>query len=233
MLETIKKRLKHRLGVPSVTDSLILAQNNGFQPKVIFDIGAYQGTWTQEISRIFPESKFFMFEAQSSKEEFLRNVCKLSNINAEYHIGVLGAEHGKEVVFHEYETASSVHEEYNETGATKRVKSLEKLDKVVESRGWPQPDLIKLDTQGYELEVLKGGCVALKKAEFVLMEVSLLEIYKGAPLLEDVILQMSNWGYQLYDICSLMRRPLDKALFQTDLLFIKKDSQFILNKHWA
>ena len=38
------------------------------------------------------------------------------------------------------------------------------------------PDFIKIDTQGYELEILKGGLNTLKHAEMVLLEVSLLNV---------------------------------------------------------
>ena len=92
--------------------------------------------------------------------------------------------------------------------------------------------MIKLDTQGYELEVLKGGENTFKNAKAVLMEVSLLDIYKDSPLVSDVVAYMAERNFFLYDICSLMRRPLDGALYQSDFLFIKKDSELRNNKRW-
>ncbi|MHA6249249.1 FkbM family methyltransferase [Pontibacter sp. CAU 1760] len=233
MIENLKRKIKNRLGVPSVSSSLQLAHKNGFTPKVIFDIGAFEGIWTKEIVQVFPSSSFYMFEAQESKKEILDHISKTLPAKVDFHLGLLGAITGKEVVFYEYETASSVCKEFYDTGAKQKTLYLQALDEVVENRRWPSPDLIKLDTQGYELEILKGGNKALKAAEAVIMEVSLLEIYKGAPLIEDVIAQMSNWGFQVYDICSLMRRPLDNALYQTDLLFVRKDSNLVSSRRWV
>lgn len=233
MLESFKQKLKSKLGVPSVNDGLKSISRNGFKPKVIYDIGAFQGTWTKEVLNIFPDACFFMFEAQESKRIFLEEMRKKNPSNLKYHIALLGATSSKEVIFHEYETASSVLDEFFETGAKAEKKKLQRLDEVIEMFNWPLPDLIKLDTQGYELEILKGGSKALESSEAILMEVSFIDIYKDAPLVEDVIAQMSFWGFQVYDICSLIRRPLDKALYQADLLFIKKDSKLLSNKRWA
>ena len=37
---------------------------------------------------------------------------------------------------------------------------------------------------------------------------------------------------KLYDITQLMRRPFDKALYQSDFLFIKKTSPLVAVKRW-
>jgi hypothetical protein len=104
---------------------------------------------------------------------------------------------------------------------------------LLEKNDHTKPDFIKIDTQGYELEILKGGEKALAHAEFVLLEVSLLDIYVNSPLVIDVLNFMKERGFVLYDICTLMKRPLDNALFQSDFLFVKANSQFRNNKHWA
>ena len=45
MLDRLKKRIKDRLGVPSHSWSLGNLRRNGFNPGVIYDIGAYTGEW--------------------------------------------------------------------------------------------------------------------------------------------------------------------------------------------
>jgi FkbM family methyltransferase len=233
MLNFLKRKLKERAGVPSTVMSLKLIHKNGFKPNVIYDIGAYKGEWTKEVISIFPSSSFYMFEGQVSKEGSLNKITKLFPDQVKYHIGLLGAISGEEVIFHEYETASSVHSEYYKTEAVDKISYLQTLDEVLQKWNWPLPDFIKLDTQGYEIEILKGGSKSLLSAELILMEVSFLEIYKGAPLFHDVISQMSEWGFQVYDICTLMRRPLDQALYQADVLFVKSSSELVASKKWA
>jgi hypothetical protein len=64
------------------------------------------------------------------------------------------------------------------------------------------------------------------------MEISLIEINQGAPLIADVIDFMDGLDYRLYDLCSFMRRPLDDALWQVDGLFVHADSELVSSNRW-
>ncbi|MDB5136544.1 MAG: methyltransferase FkbM family [Mucilaginibacter sp.] len=150
------------------------------------------------------------------------------------HIGLLGAEPDKEVIFNVNSTVSSVLEEYKANSFKRETRKTEILDKIVAlpGNGLKLSDFIKLDVLGYELEVLKGASKILKSIQFILGDVSLLEINKGCRLIFDVNKFMDEKGITTYDICSFIRRPLDKALWQTDILFIRKIHPLIQNKHW-
>jgi FkbM family methyltransferase len=233
MFQKIKQQLKEKLGVPSQAWSLQNLKANGFNPSVIYDIGAYSGMWTAEVMEIFPAASFYMFEGQQSKKDVLDQFATQHGRRVQYNIGLLGADDDTTVTFNEYETASSVLAEHFETEAARTTAKLNMLDSVIEKRDWSFPDFIKLDTQGYELEILKGGTNALHHAEAVLMEVSFIDIYKNAPLAFDVINFMKERGFFIYDICTLMRRPVDHALFQADMLFLKEGSKLVANKKWG
>lgn len=222
--------LKKKLGVPNQESSFLRLKNLGFKPSTIIDIGAYEGTWTEEITILFPEAHILMIEGQKNKEQIL--LKKSKNIpNSNVKIALLGAE-TKKVEFNIYETASSVFKEDNETNAETEQIELILLDTLVVGTEFEHSDLIKLDTQGYELEILKGGPSVLRSAKVVLMEVSMLGIYKGAPLIDEVIGFMKLNGFVLYDICSIMRRPYDQALFQSDFLFLKEDHLLRSSTRW-
>jgi hypothetical protein len=95
-------------------------------------------------------------------------------------------------------------------------------------------EFIKMDVQGYELEVLQGGARTLAGAQAVLIELSLIEINEGAPLLHDALSFMKAAGFVTYDILELHRRPLDGAMNQIDVLFVREDSPLRADKrHWA
>jgi hypothetical protein len=81
------------------------------------------------------------------------------------------------------------------------------------------------------LEVLYGATNSLVHAEFCLLEVSLIDL-GGEPLLAEVVFFMDEKGFQTYDICQFMRRPFDKAVYQIDMLFVKKNSRFVASKRW-
>lgn len=226
-----KKRIKSRLGTPSQEDSLERLKRLGFDPEFCIDIGAYEGTWTDEFKRIFPGCAILMFEGLREKEsKMLATKAKYPDVD--YHIVLLGADDGRTVTFNKYETASSVFAEHHHTEAVTEIRQLTTLDSLTAGTGFARPAFIKLDAQGYELEILRGGGSTLSEAEFVLMEVSFLDIYLNCPLALEAIRFMGERGLVIYDICSLMRRPLDRALYQSDILFVRKDSHFRSNKHW-
>ena len=232
MFEKLKAKIKMRLGVPSLEWSLTNLKRNGFNPSIISDIGAYEGKWTEEVLEIFPLARYYLFEAQKSKERILKKQSSQHH-NVFYSIGLLGAEDGKEIAFNEYETASSVLSEHFSTEASVTKKKLQTFDSVLRENKWPYPDFIKIDTQGYELEILKGATGALINAEVVLLEVSFIDVYKNMPLVKEVIDFMEAKGFQVYDICSLLLRPYDKALFQSDIIFVKQSSALVSSKRWG
>ena len=86
-----------------------------------------------------------------------------------------------------------------------------------------RPDFLKLDTQGYELEVLKGAGETLLASQTVFLEASLIPVNVGCPLIANVVAFMTDHGFNLYDFCS-QHRLRDSVLWQTDLLFLNRAS---------
>lgn len=86
--------------------------------------------------------------------------------------------------------------------------------------------MIKVDVQGAELDVLEGAQQALSEAEVIVLEVSLFEFMKGAPQFFDVVSYMKKHGFVAYDIIHGWNRPLDNALGQVDIFFVKENGMF-------
>jgi hypothetical protein len=95
------------------------------------------------------------------------------------------------------------------------------------------PDFLKIDVQGYELEVLKGAEALLPSIEVVFTEVNHIEIYRGAPLAAEIIAWLGDRGYALHDICNFMPRPRDGALWQTDMIFVRASSRLRSSRDWS
>src|SRR5262249_19067697 len=93
------------------------------------------------------------------------------------------------------------------------------LDSVVKGHRLKGPMLLKLDVQGYELEVLRGANDTLRNVEMVMLEVSTLPYNVGGPLFSEVVAFMADRHFLAYDVCSMRRRQSDSALFQVDVLF--------------
>lgn len=228
---SFKNNLKDKLGVPSQEYSFKHLKRLGYQPKLALDIGAYEGNWATSFLSIFPQVNILMVEGQEGKRSILQQKTN-TNKQLDFQIALLGSSE-KQVEFNIYETASSVLKEDNETGAKTETRTLTTLDQLTINTSFAKPDFIKIDTQGYELEILKGAEKTMQQAEFILLEVSLIDIYKSCPLVAEVMAFMQAKGFVLYDVCSLMRRPYDKALYQSDFLFIKENSPFRADKRWS
>jgi FkbM family methyltransferase len=77
------------------------------------------------------------------------------------------------------ETASSVVLEGNSDNVSKLRTRM--LDSIIKDMHFSSPDFLKLDVQGYEVEVLKGAKIALRSSEFVLIEMTKDATYTTAP----------------------------------------------------
>lgn len=209
---------KFRLGQPTMWGSLQNLARIGFRPAGIIDIGANVGAWAARVAQIFPSCPIHMIEAQPSLEPVL------AATGIPYTIALLGPEERAPVPFYLSGTGSSVMEEV--TGFDKDVIELpvKRLDDLSEIKAFQAPLLLKLDVQGYELEVLSGASETLARTEVVLSEVSLLEYNKGAPLMHEVIAYLAERDFLPYDICGGLRRSSDAALYQTDMIFVRRDS---------
>lgn len=231
--EDVKSRLKGFLHIPDMEVSLRRLSRVGFRPAAVLDIGANVGGWSRMCRRVFGPSRILAVEPQAQCEAELRQTANaLGGMTIAQTL--LGARAAVAVPFYvnDFSGISSVLREPEAPAVGAVPTDMVTLDELIASTGFPQPAMIKLDVQGYELEVMRGGAQTLAGAEVVLMEVNLLPIYEGAPLLHETVAFMADNGFRAYDFCSAMRRPLDEALFQTDMIFVRQDSPIIASKRW-
>ena len=231
--QKIRNRLAHRLGVPEIPFALDRLSKAGLRPRQIFDIGAYRGDFARCCLNVWPKTKVACFEALENKIVQLKHL-EQQNFNVRVFPGLMGAEHKENVPLHEAETASSVLSEHHDQSFPVTYHTMRTVDEIVQRHfEGCSPDFLKLDVQGYELEVLKGAEQSLNGMQAILAEVNLLDIHDGVPLLAEVIGWLSKRKWAAYDICALTRRPLDQALWQADFIFVPDDSPLRINKHWG
>ena len=210
--DTWKQEFKIKLGAPHMYWSINNMKRNGFRPRTILDIGAYHGEWTLAVRKIFPDSHFLMIEANPEKHEILDSVCKtVKNVDSE--IALLSSESNVQKELTLCETASSILEEFNAPGTRKVSLATSSLDDLLRKRSIAHVDFMKLDVQGYELEVLKGASKCMESCEVILTEVSLIALHKDCPIMADVVRFMDDAGFCAYDICGVAaRRPVRPRL---------------------
>ena len=92
------------------------------------------------------------------------------------------------------------------------------LDGLVSSMKFTHIDLVKIDVQGAEHLVLKGGIKALKITEYLIVELSLHPVYKDSHSFEKICKQLKEIGFVLTEIETVYRSNNDEIL-QLDGLF--------------
>jgi FkbM family methyltransferase len=81
--------------------------------------------------------------------------------------------------------------------------------------------LLKVDVQGFELEVLRGAEQTLRQVEAVDVELSLVPLYEGAPDADDVVRHLEARGFSLRSKEPAFRDPRTGDLLQVDALFAR------------
>ena len=207
-----------------LTERLVLLKNKGFQPAVIYDIGAHKGFWTLEVQKTFDKAKFILFEANANNKPFLEK------LPFPHFCTLLGDRNDMATFYSIDGTGDSMFREqthfYEEGSCHERQIPMSTLAAVVNDHKLPLPDFIKLDVQGAEKLIIQGSPSIISHAEVVILESKILEYNKGAPSLFEIMTLMDGLGYCLLDIVEMHYLPTQE-LNEVDLLFVKKNSSLI------
>ena len=195
----------------------------GINPNAILDIGAHTGQFHSWSKRVWPDVGVFMIEANPLHESHLDKLAMMNGDN--YLIAALGDEE-REVTFYTrsdkpHTEGNSYYKEANYWDIPQLVQEskikLKKLDNIFEDEA--TFELIKIDTQGSELDILKGGTNLVSRAKAVVLEVSLIEYNEGAPTAKETIDYMLEIGFE--EKMSIGEHYDGETIVQKDLLFTK------------
>ena len=81
---------------------------------------------------------------------------------------------------------------------------------------------LKIDTQGYEKQVLEGAVDTLQKVKIMQIELSLVPLYDGQVLMCDMINQLQKLGFEVFNLAPFFFDPESGKLLQVDGLFARK-----------
>ena len=194
-------------------------------PKDVLDIGAHTGQFYKWAKSAWPYCNVFMIEANPLHQNTLLNLT--ANTKDEYMISALGDKE-REVTFYTrsdkpHTEGNSYYKEANYWDIPQLVQeetvTLKKLDDIFDKE--KVFDLVKMDTQGSELDILKGGKKLITKATAVILEVAYIEYNLGAPTSDEVIKHMNNIGFE--EIMSIGEHYEGEEISQKDLLFLNKE----------
>lgn len=209
----------------SIDHRFSVLKNSGVVISHLLDIGAYRGEFTKIVKKHWPAVTAWQIEADERQQPWLQTDAIFALLsdqsNRELDFFTLNNENS-------ITTGSSVYKELtqyykNPIVVKKRTTTLDDISKRVNFRGnWKNSGLIKLDTQGSELDILRGAenFLSTYQPKYILIEASVKPYNLEAPLVGDVIEYMRSKGYQIVDLMHCLYDS-SESLLQIDILFNK------------
>jgi len=196
----------------------------------VIDIGANVGQFAIEIRKILPGAQIYSFEPVKKCFEQLninmKRDCAFRSFNF-----ALGAEEGEAVInISTYTPSSSILPMSNEhkilfphaQDGKKEVVLIKKLDNVLLDLNLKKEILVKVDVQGFENKVLKGGINTFSIAKAVLIETSFLNLYEGQCSFDELYEMLKSMGYMYRGAIQQKINKQTGEIICEDSLFVKK-----------
>jgi len=188
--------------------------------RLVIDIGVAHGTPT--LYRHFSDARLELFECNP---EYYPGIEKkiLNRRDAVLHRLALGAENIDAVELNVNGEKSSLLARTKLTNPDMQEFPVvtvpqKRLDSVLKADAIMRPALLKIDTEGYELEVLKGATGLLDHIDYVITETSVLRRFEDSYAFEEIVNMLQAQGFSVREILSA---PLDRdgRIRHVDLLF--------------
>ena len=197
-------------------------------PETIIDIGSNKGQFILLIEKLFPNKVVYSFEPINEMINKQKKFFEY-NKNLIFHNIALGSSiASKDLLITNRMDSSSFLKVEVDTGKSNNYTVVEKrnikvstLDDIFLNENISHPILIKMDVQGYELEVLKGANDLLKKTDYLLLEVSESEMYQNQPTEKIIVEYLKNFNFEIYRSNDWLK--IQNTNFnQRDIIFQKK-----------
>lgn len=187
------------------------------KPTSILDIGANNGQFYRSAVAHYPNAYFYLIEGTYQCEQSLKS------IGVDYSISLL-SDTIKTVNFYTRKaektcTGNSIYREdthfYSDTEIDVESRITSTLNILLPGR---QFDLIKMDVQGSELDIIKGGVDIVKRSRGLILEVPVIEYNKGAPKKEEIDEYLASIGFK--EVAMLEKQIGNGVHCQTDILYL-------------
>jgi FkbM family methyltransferase len=201
-------------------------------PVAVLDVGANTGQYAQMLRRIGYGGVIISFEPLSSAHAKLKVEASadsnwivaprvaLGSAKGSIEINVAGNSVSSSVLpMKAVHLAAAPESRYvaTETVALERLDNL--LPAVFTATG---PVILKMDTQGYEEQVLAGAVGILSRVVAIQLEISLVPLYEGAPTVVHILSAMGDLGYHLFQVIPGFRDVATGQLLQLDGIFVRQ-----------
>jgi FkbM family methyltransferase len=198
--------------------------------KTVIDVGAHTGQFASAIRAILPEAYIYSFEPLSDCcHQLTRRMSKHGRFQA--FCVALGDQRGETTFWrNSFSKASSVlpMSDIPKTAFPWTAKStpvnvrMHMLDDYTDKMDLKSKVLLKIDVEGYELNVLKGATRVLERIDYILSEMSYYSLYEGSALFHDVYSFLYENGFTYIGTWDQVVSPQNGTILQADALFTRK-----------
>ena len=207
----------------------------------VVDVGANTGQFARHIIQFFPEAKLYCFEPLAEPFATLQKWAQVQNERVSAFNVALGAEEGETKMFlHVEHSASSsllattevCNQLYPQTRTQDSVPvKLTTLDAALSGQNLLDEVLVKLDTQGYERQVIQGARKTLSQACAVIVEINLFKLYDQQPSFIELATMLNELGFRYAGNLDQTCSPTGEVVY-VDAVFLKqvKSSEFTLQR---
>lgn len=209
---------------------LLITQN--YKPKVIYDIGANKGTWTNECLKFFPEAIYYLFEPQINLKEDINSLLGTHKNIQLFSVGVGNIDGELDFTIHERDDSCSFRFSKAEADIKgfRQVKvPIVKLDSFANEKNLKPPSILKIDAEGLDLDVLDGAKNLILETDIIMIEVAIMNKNINNSAL-NVLNYLDQTGFRLFDITDINRPFANKVLWLCEMVFIKKNG--VLDKDY-
>jgi FkbM family methyltransferase len=181
--------------------------------RVVYDVGAHNGSWTNQVSRILKSSDFYLFEPNKNHNS------QLEKTGFKYFNDVLSDQKKTIEWFGLGGLGDSYFKEFSQP--FEKVPPIEivtnTLNSYVSDLKLPVPQLLKIDTQGSELDIIAGSSDFISSVKHVLLECPLVEYNLGAPNIQKYLTTMLDLGFEPIDVTEV--HYMNGKTVQIDIAF--------------
>ena len=186
--------------------------NNNLDIKSVLDVGAHAGTFTFGCKQFYPEAYYYMIDGNHITEHYI------GNSGIDYKIVYLSNEVKDTIVY------KTTYNAFNTGDSLYRENTNYYSDDKLLTEQIKTSTFIKIDSQGSEMDIIKGGLEMCKRAKIFLLEASVYPYNLGAPMFDELKEFMSSIGYPHHKIVSDIHHPENHSLLiQHDVLFSKTE----------
>ncbi|SRR5258708_4500353 len=222
-----------RIYRPALINHLVAAaieHENALRPltcKTVIDIGANRGQFALVARRCFPLARIISFEplATPAKEfgaifrndpEVVLHQAAVGPVRERRTMHIAGRDDSSSLL-PLTPTQNRLFPGTAEVGTVST--DVAPLQDFLQSREIPAPAMLKIDVQGFELQVLRGCESLLERFAYVYAECSFIELYKGQALADEVIAWLRERRFRLTGIYNMVNDVSGKAI-QADFFFV-------------